>query len=141
MIDQTAIDHCRHDNPVFFASGNVYMIADDIIHKRSATEGEAHILTHTKKHHRSSEHITHVDNVAMPPTPMDIDEDLHSRQLAVYGRESMRRLAGASVLISGLRGLGAEIGTPSLFDESSIHHLRLHLSRAISSTRARMRFV
>jgi hypothetical protein len=40
----------------------------------------------------------------------EIDEDLHSRQLAVYGRESMRRLAGASVLVSGLGGLGAEIG-------------------------------
>lgn len=40
----------------------------------------------------------------------EIDEDLHSRQLAVYGRESMRRLAGASVLICGLKGLGAEIG-------------------------------
>jgi len=39
----------------------------------------------------------------------EIDEDLHSRQLAVYGRESMRRLAGASVLVSGLGGLGAEI--------------------------------
>ena len=40
----------------------------------------------------------------------EIDEDLHSRQLAVYGRESMRRLAGASVLVCGLKGLGAEIG-------------------------------
>ena len=43
----------------------------------------------------------------------EIDEDLHSRQLAVYGRESMRRLAGASVLVSGLKGLGAEIGASS----------------------------
>lgn len=42
--------------------------------------------------------------------PMEIDEDLHSRQLAVYGRESMRRMAAASVLIVGLKGLGAEIG-------------------------------
>ena len=42
--------------------------------------------------------------------PMEIDEDLHSRQLAVYGRESMRRMAAANVLIVGLRGLGAEIG-------------------------------
>ena len=41
----------------------------------------------------------------------EIDEDLHSRQLAVYGRESMKRLAGASVLVCGLKGLGAEIGT------------------------------
>ncbi|MCH92001.1 ubiquitin-activating enzyme E1 1-like [Trifolium medium] len=42
--------------------------------------------------------------------PQDIDEDLHSRQLAVYGRETMRRLFGASVLVSGMHGLGVEIG-------------------------------
>ena len=41
---------------------------------------------------------------------IDIDEDLHSRQLAVYGRETMRRLFAANVLISGLHGLGVEIG-------------------------------
>ncbi|THU68302.1 hypothetical protein C4D60_Mb08t02470 [Musa balbisiana] len=39
----------------------------------------------------------------------EIDEDLHSRQLAVYGRETMRRLVASNVLISGLQGLGAEI--------------------------------
>ncbi|XP_076893959.1 ubiquitin-activating enzyme E1 2-like isoform X1 [Bidens hawaiensis] len=39
----------------------------------------------------------------------DIDEDLHSRQLAVYGRETMRRLFASNVLISGMQGLGAEI--------------------------------
>lgn len=41
----------------------------------------------------------------------DIDEDLHRRQLAVYGRETMRRLFASSVLVSGMNGLGAEIGT------------------------------
>lgn len=41
---------------------------------------------------------------------MDIDEDLHSRQLAVYGRETMRKLFASNVLVSGLQGLGAEIG-------------------------------
>ncbi|KAL4189619.1 hypothetical protein AMTRI_Chr08g208050 [Amborella trichopoda] len=41
--------------------------------------------------------------------PPDIDEDLHSRQLAVYGRETMRRLFGANVLVSGMQGLGAEV--------------------------------
>lgn len=41
----------------------------------------------------------------------EIDEDLHSRQLAVYGRETMRRLFASNVLISGMQGLGAEIGT------------------------------
>lgn len=40
----------------------------------------------------------------------EIDEDLHSRQLAVYGRETMRRLFASNVLVSGLQGLGAEIG-------------------------------
>ncbi|BAT03350.1 Os07g0692900, partial [Oryza sativa Japonica Group] len=39
----------------------------------------------------------------------EIDEDLHSRQLAVYGRETMRRLFASHVLVSGLNGLGAEI--------------------------------
>lgn len=42
--------------------------------------------------------------------PPDIDEDLHSRQLAVYGRETMRKLSVSNVLISGMQGLGAEIG-------------------------------
>ncbi|KAI4305340.1 hypothetical protein L6164_028712 [Bauhinia variegata] len=41
--------------------------------------------------------------------PPDIDEDLHSRQLAVYGRETMRRLFASNVLVSGLQGLGVEI--------------------------------
>lgn len=40
----------------------------------------------------------------------DIDEDLHSRQLAVYGRETMRRLFASNILVSGLQGLGAETG-------------------------------
>lgn len=39
----------------------------------------------------------------------EIDEDLHSRQLAVYGRDTMRKMASAHILISGLRGLGIEI--------------------------------
>ncbi len=42
--------------------------------------------------------------------PHEIDEDLHSRQLAVYGRESMRRMAAANVLICGAGGLAVEIG-------------------------------
>ncbi|XP_068636995.1 ubiquitin-activating enzyme E1 1 isoform X2 [Aristolochia californica] len=46
---------------------------------------------------------------AMDGNPNDIDEDLHSRQLAVYGRETMRRLFASNVLISGMQGLGAEI--------------------------------
>lgn len=40
---------------------------------------------------------------------MEIDENLHSRQLAVYGREVMKRMAASSVLICGGGGLGVEI--------------------------------
>ncbi len=41
---------------------------------------------------------------------VEIDENLHSRQLAVYGREAMKRMATSSVLICGANGLGVEIG-------------------------------
>lgn len=48
----------------------------------------------------------------------DIDEDLHSRQLAVYGRETMRRLFASNILVSGMQGLGAEIGESTELYES-----------------------
>ena len=49
------------------------------------------------------------DGVTATATAMEIDEDLHSRQLAVYGRDSFRRLARARALVIGARGLGVEI--------------------------------
>ncbi|KAL3530924.1 hypothetical protein ACH5RR_010246 [Cinchona calisaya] len=61
--------------------------------------------------------------------PHDIDEDLHSRQLAVYGRETMRRLFASNVLVTGMQGLGAEIAknlilagvkSVTLHDEGSV---------------------
>ncbi|KAK8697978.1 hypothetical protein V6N13_114110 [Hibiscus sabdariffa] len=69
----------------------------------------------------NSKVVTVGDNISNPnviePSVMapgganlnDIDEDLHSRQLAVYGRETMRRLFASNILISGMQGLGAEI--------------------------------
>jgi hypothetical protein len=35
-----------------------------------------------------------------------VDENLYSRQLYVMGHEAQRKMAGASVLIAGLNGLG-----------------------------------
>ena len=35
-----------------------------------------------------------------------VDENLYSRQLYVMGHEAQRKMAGASVLIVGLNGLG-----------------------------------
>ncbi|RZC82799.1 hypothetical protein C5167_045584 [Papaver somniferum] len=39
----------------------------------------------------------------------EIDGDLHSRQLVVYGRETMRRLFASNILVSGMQGIGADI--------------------------------
>jgi len=42
-------------------------------------------------------------------TAAPIDEALYSRQLYVLGHEAMRRMAGATVLIVGLKGIGVEV--------------------------------
>ena len=68
---------------------------------------------------------------AHAPADGELDEDLHSRQLAVYGRESMRRMAAAEVLILGMKGLGVEVGEATRrsclstkpFQQSQRHHL------------------
>jgi ubiquitin-activating enzyme E1 len=51
-----------------------------------------------------------LSNAAAGIAGMELDEDLHSRQIAVYGREGMKRMSGASILVSGANGLGVEIG-------------------------------
>ena len=38
-----------------------------------------------------------------------VDEALYSRQLYVLGREGQAKMSGATVLICGLNGLGAEV--------------------------------
>merc|ERR1711871_1812634 len=45
----------------------------------------------------------------MAPAAAEIDEDRESRQLLVYGKEAMGRMAASKVLIIGMNGLGAEI--------------------------------
>lgn len=39
---------------------------------------------------------------------VQVDQDLHSRQIGVYGLETMGKLAKLRVFIQGLRGLGVE---------------------------------
>ena len=63
-----------------------------------------------------------------------IDEDLHSRQLAVYGKESMKRMANASVLVIGLKGLGVEVGAVFLLHCCAL--LLLHHTTLTFHTRA-----
>ncbi|MFS8016409.1 putative ubiquitin-activating enzyme [Helianthus anomalus] len=64
-----------------------------------------------KKSSGGEEFNSSVIGMGLEDTNMyDIDEDLHSRQLAVFGHETMRRLFAFNVLIFGMQGLGAEIG-------------------------------
>ncbi|XP_028908082.1 ubiquitin-like modifier-activating enzyme 7 isoform X1 [Ornithorhynchus anatinus] len=47
--------------------------------------------------------------MSVPGTSQGIDEELYSRQLYVLGTAAMLRLQDTTVLVSGMRGLGAEI--------------------------------
>lgn len=47
---------------------------------------------------------------------------LQSCQLDIYGREMMKSLFGAKVLVSGMQGLGVEIGMWSLLLKNCLLH-------------------
>ena len=79
-----------------------------ICNKKSCVTGNCSNTDTETNNHCKEEHLIMAPGDS---NPMEIDEDLHSRQLAVYGRETMRRLFGSNVLVSGMQGLGAEIGT------------------------------
>lgn len=59
------------------------------------------------------------DAMNVDSAKVTIDEDLHSRQLAVYGKESMKRMANADILIIGVKGLGVEVGALRLLSVPS----------------------
>ncbi|XP_065880500.1 ubiquitin-activating enzyme E1 1 isoform X2 [Euphorbia lathyris] len=78
----------------------------------TTTNGNTSIVSNGKSNGSSSSFGDSSSSLIMAPgdsNSTDIDEDLHSRQLAVYGRETMRRLFASNVLVSGMQGLGAEI--------------------------------
>ena len=43
--------------------------------------------------------------------PVEIDDNLYSRQRYVLGDEAMKKMVKSSVFLSGLGGLGVEIGS------------------------------
>lgn len=49
------------------------------------------------------------NGAAMGGQDGEIDESLYSRQLYVLGHDAMKKMAKASVLVSGMRGLGVEV--------------------------------
>ncbi|KAI3447815.1 hypothetical protein Pfo_004480 [Paulownia fortunei] len=83
----------------------------------------------------------HCSDFASDDQLPEIDEDLHSRHLTVFGRETMRRLVASNILISGMQGLGAEIAKNlilagvkyvTLHDESTVELWDLSSSFIIS---------
>ena len=84
----------------------VVSIADSLITtiRKALDAGAHHVLVANEQTPIGVVSLSDIVNVLR-----GIDEDLHSRQLAVYGRSAMKRLAVTNVLISGLSGLGAEI--------------------------------
>ncbi|KXZ53042.1 hypothetical protein GPECTOR_8g407 [Gonium pectorale] len=63
---------------------------------------------------------------------VEIDENLHSRQLAVYGREAMKRMATSSVLITGANGLGVEIAKNVIL--AGVRSVTVHDTAAVALT-------
>lgn len=53
---------------------------------------------------------THSD-ITMAEPAVEIDDNLYSRQRYVLGDEAMKKMVKSSVFLSGLGGLGVEIGT------------------------------
>lgn len=47
----------------------------------------------------------------MAAQTVELDKDLYSRQLYVLGEDAMKKMASSNVLVSGLSGLGVELGT------------------------------
>eukprot|EP00878_Enallax_costatus_P029970 GHUV01032549.1.p1 GENE.GHUV01032549.1~~GHUV01032549.1.p1 ORF type:complete len:236 (+),score=47.29 GHUV01032549.1:950-1657(+) len=72
---------------------------------------------------------TKMDNGVADGGNVEIDENLHSRQLAVYGREVMRRMAGASVLVSGANGVGVEIAKNVIL--AGVRALTIHDQKSV----------
>ena len=61
----------------------------------------------------------------------DIDENLQSRQLAVYGKDTMKKIMGSKVLISGLNGLGLEIAKNLIL--ANVQQVTIHDIKTITT--------
>jgi hypothetical protein len=62
-------------------------------------------------HHFDTMEVVPVGSSDVPEEAKNIDLDLYSRQYYVYGGKAMTKMADSTVFLSGLGGLGVEIGT------------------------------
>lgn len=65
-------------------------------------------------------------------TENQIDEDLYSRQIYVLGIDAMKRMANASVLISGLGGVGVEIAKNIIL--AGVKNVTVHDTKSVTIT-------
>uniref|UniRef100_A0A5B7BFE5 E1 ubiquitin-activating enzyme n=1 Tax=Davidia involucrata TaxID=16924 RepID=A0A5B7BFE5_DAVIN len=107
------------------ATGTITTANDD--KKSGEVNNNSSVIGNSNSNHSSGSSVP--DMALDDGNPPDIDEDLHSRQLAVYGRETMRRLFASNILVSGMQGLGAEIAknlvlagvkSVTLYDEGTV---------------------
>ncbi|KAK6935687.1 THIF-type NAD/FAD binding fold [Dillenia turbinata] len=106
--------------------------------ENSKSVGQNNIANNTNSNSSNSNYSSssfEVNNAMGDGNPPDIDEDLHSRQLAVYGRETMRRLFASNILVSGMQGLGAEIESlyraPEFFMVQAVVFTDISIEKAI----------
>lgn len=71
---------------------------------------------------------------AMDVDERQIDEDLQSRQMAVYGRAAMQKMAKSRILISGMNGVGAETAKNVIL--ANVKEVILHDGPGVTVTRA-----
>lgn len=62
-----------------------------------------------KEKKRKTQNITISEEEINMASHQEIDEDLHSRQIAVYGKENMKKISSSSILILGAGALAVEI--------------------------------
>lgn len=61
----------------------------------------------------------------MAEEKIEIAESLYSRQLIMLGEEAMKKMAGSTVFLSGLGGLGVEIGEIFSFHNTLISFIEI----------------
>lgn len=117
LVEEGEVEKEQTDSKVASSSSSVKKHRIDCVLESTANNNSSSSITigdfnNSNNHGSSSGGVGEALIMALGDSnPTDIDEDLHSRQLAVYGRETMRRLFASNVLVSGMQGLGAEIGT------------------------------
>jgi ubiquitin-activating enzyme E1 len=103
-----------------------------------STNGKSETSNGTANNHNTSltengnsKKMAQNGNASNGTTAELIDEGLYSRQLYVMGHEAMKKMAVSNVLISGMKGLGAEIAKNVIL--SGVKSVTLHDTKNVET--------